>query len=132
MARILPGVINASVGFDEATLQPTYELKMGVPGASAGINIAQRLGLNPAIIDSARARLGTQARDVGEFLDGFMPSCARPKASVAGSKAREQELEREKTFLPRKARKNNRQDPRDGEEAGERCFATSNTMRAKR
>src|SRR5580700_6113733 len=42
-----PGVINASVGFDETTLQPTYELKMGVPGASAGINIAQRLGLNP-------------------------------------------------------------------------------------
>ncbi|MGA2376520.1 MAG: endonuclease MutS2, partial [Candidatus Sulfotelmatobacter sp.] len=43
-----PGVINASVGFNETTLQPTYELKMGVPGASAGINIAQRLGLNPA------------------------------------------------------------------------------------
>src|SRR5579862_7751743 len=45
------GVVNASVGFDENTLQPTYELKIGVPGASAGINIAQRLGLNPAIID---------------------------------------------------------------------------------
>src|SRR5450755_4147657 len=64
-----PGVLNASVGFDEATLQPTYELKVGVPGASAGINIAQRLGLNPAIIDSARSRLGSQARDVGQFLD---------------------------------------------------------------
>jgi DNA mismatch repair protein MutS2 len=64
-----PGVVNASVGFNEATLQPTYELKIGVPGASAGINIAQRLGLNPTIIDAARARLGSQARDVGEFLD---------------------------------------------------------------
>ena len=64
-----PGVINASVGFNETTLQPTYELKIGVPGASAGINIAQRLGLNPAIIEAARARLGSQARDVGEFLD---------------------------------------------------------------
>jgi DNA mismatch repair protein MutS2 len=64
-----PGVLNASVGFDEATLQPTYELKVGVPGASAGINIASRLGLNPDIIASARSRLGTQARDVGQFLD---------------------------------------------------------------
>src|SRR5579872_2063444 len=64
-----PGVVNASVGFDESTLQPTYELKIGVPGASAGINIAQRLGLNSEIITSARGRLGTQARDVGHFLD---------------------------------------------------------------
>src|SRR5205814_845684 len=61
------GVVNASVGFNEVTLQPTYELKMGIPGASAGINIAQRLGLNPAIIDAARSKLGTQARDVGRF-----------------------------------------------------------------
>jgi DNA mismatch repair protein MutS2 len=64
-----PGVINAAVGFDERTLEPTYELRVGVPGASAGINIAQRLGLNPSIIESARSRLGTQARDVGQFLD---------------------------------------------------------------
>ena len=36
------GVINAAVGFDEQTLAPTYELRQGVPGASAGINIASR------------------------------------------------------------------------------------------
>jgi DNA mismatch repair protein MutS2 len=42
-----PGVLNASVGFDEETLAPTFALRLGVPGASAGINIAQRLGLNP-------------------------------------------------------------------------------------
>src|SRR5262249_20996915 len=51
-----PAVLNASVGFNQSTLQPTYELQLGVPGASAGINIAQRLNLNPSIIASARAR----------------------------------------------------------------------------
>src|SRR5579872_4163080 len=64
-----PGVLNASVGFNEATLQPTYELKIGVPGASAGINIARRLGLNPEIINAARAKMSSQARDLSEFLD---------------------------------------------------------------
>ena len=44
------GVLNAAVGFDEQTLAPTYELRMGVPGASAGINIAQKIGLNDAIV----------------------------------------------------------------------------------
>ena len=38
------GVINAAVGFNEQTLAPTYELRQGVPGASAGINIASGLG----------------------------------------------------------------------------------------
>ena len=53
-----PGVVNSSVGFDEATLQPTYELRIGVPGASAGINIAQRLGLNPTIIEARAVEAG--------------------------------------------------------------------------
>ena len=93
------GVINASVGFDEATLQPTYELKIGVPGASAGINIAQRLGLNPTIIDAARARLGSQARDVGQFLDRLHAELREVEAERLGLLAREEELQREKAHL---------------------------------
>jgi DNA mismatch repair protein MutS2 len=100
-----PGVINASVGFNETTLQPTYELKMGVPGASAGINIAQRLGLNPAIIEGARARLGTQARDVGEFLDKLHAGLRDMEGERLRLKTREQELEREKTRLAAEGKK---------------------------
>ncbi|MGB8732599.1 MAG: endonuclease MutS2 [Candidatus Sulfotelmatobacter sp.] len=99
------GVINASVGFDEQTLQPTYELKIGVPGASAGINIAQRLGLNPAIIHSARTKLGTQARDVGEFLDRLHAALRDAESERLRLKTREQELEQEKTFLAAEGRK---------------------------
>jgi len=100
-----PGVINASVGFDETTLQPTYELKIGVPGASAGINIAQRLGLNPAIIDGARARLGAQARDVGEFLDRLHAALRDAESERLRLKVREQELEREKALLAAQGKK---------------------------
>ena len=99
------GVINASVGFDEATLQPTYELKIGVPGASAGINIAQRLGLNPAIIASARSRLGSQTQDVARFLDRLHADLRDLEAERFRMKTREQELEREKTQLANEGRK---------------------------
>ena len=100
-----PGVVNASVGFDEATLQPTYELKVGVPGASAGINIARRLGLNPAIIDSARARLGTQARDVGQFLDKLHADLREAENERLRLQTREQELERATAQLAAEGRK---------------------------
>ncbi len=99
------GVINASVGFDEATLQPTYELKIGVPGASAGINIAQRLGLNPTIIDAARARLGSQARDVGQFLDRLHAELREVEAERLGLRAREEEIQREKASLAAEGKK---------------------------
>lgn len=100
-----PGVVNSSVGFDEATLQPTYELKIGVPGASAGINIAQRLGLNPSIIEAARSKLGTQGRDVGQFLDSLHANLREAEAERLRLKAREQELEREKANLAAEGRK---------------------------
>jgi len=100
-----PGVINASVGFDEKTLQPTYELRTGVPGASAGINIAQRLGLNSAIVQAARARLGSQAKDVGEFLDRLHADLREAEAERLRLREREQELEREKARLAAEGKK---------------------------
>ncbi len=109
------GVINASVGFNETTLQPTYELKIGVPGASAGINIAQRLGLNPAIIQGARSRLGTQARDVGEFLDKLHAGLRDMESQRLQLAAREQELEKEKARLAAEGKREQQNKVRDME-----------------
>ena len=80
-------------------------MKVGVPGASAGINIAQRLGLNPAIIESARSRLGSQARDVGQFLDKLHADLREAEDERLRLKTREQELEREKAHLATEGRK---------------------------
>ena len=63
------GVLNAAAGVDEVTLAPNYQLRLGVPGASAGIQTAERLGLNPGIIAAARQRLGSQQVDIARFLD---------------------------------------------------------------
>src|SRR5947209_5513807 len=87
-----PGVVNAAVGFDEKTLQPTYELRVGVPGASAGINVAQRLGLNPEIVDSARGRLHTQTQDVARFLDRLHEELRQVEAERTRMRQRENEL----------------------------------------
>jgi DNA mismatch repair protein MutS2 len=48
----------ASVGFDVARLEPTYSLRMGVPGASYALRIAARLGLSARICEKAEAMLG--------------------------------------------------------------------------
>jgi DNA mismatch repair protein MutS2 len=62
------GVLNGSVGFDEETLEPTYVLRLGAPGKSAGLDIARRLGLPGAILDRAHGALGTRELDISRFL----------------------------------------------------------------
>jgi len=62
------GVTNASVEFDERTLQPTYRLLVGVAGSSAGIEIARRFKLPVEVIESARARVGEQSLAAAEYL----------------------------------------------------------------
>ncbi|HXE91506.1 MAG TPA: endonuclease MutS2 [Terriglobales bacterium] len=93
------GVLNAAVGFDEKTLRPTYELRLGVPGASAGINIAQRLGLNAEIIAAARARLGSDAQDVARFLDRLHEELRQAEEERARLARQEEEVARERSRL---------------------------------
>ncbi|HVP43051.1 MAG TPA: endonuclease MutS2 [Terriglobales bacterium] len=109
------GVLNAAVGFDERTLQPTYELKIGVPGASAGINIAQRLGLNPEILKSAREAAGTQAQDVARFLDKLHSELREAEQERFRLQTREEEVAREKKRLEAEGLKEQRERVREME-----------------
>ena len=61
-------IINASVEFDEKTLQPTYKLLLGLAGASSGIEIARRFGIDQNVIDTARSNLDISAQEAENYL----------------------------------------------------------------
>jgi DNA mismatch repair protein MutS2 len=62
------GVVNGSMGFDEQTFEPTYQLRLGLPGKSAGLEIATRLGMPEDIMTRARRSMSDRERDVTRFL----------------------------------------------------------------
>ena len=98
-AETTQGVVNAAVGFNAETLAPTYELRQGVPGASAGISIASRLGLSAGIVSRARARMTTQTLDVGAFLDRLHEEIASLGAQRASLAEQERAVRKEKHRL---------------------------------
>jgi DNA mismatch repair protein MutS2 len=52
------GAVSAAMEFDAESLRPTFSILMGAAGVSAGLDIAERLGLDPAIVAGARQRMG--------------------------------------------------------------------------
>jgi len=95
------GVLNAAAGVDEITLAPNYHLHLGVPGASAGIQTAERLGLNAAIIAAARQRLGSQQVDIARFLDKLHSDLTQLEEDRKAARAEQYALNQERARLAR-------------------------------
>jgi DNA mismatch repair protein MutS2 len=68
LASHSPGVVNASLQFDAATLTPTYRFAKGVPGRSYGLAIARRLGVDPDILADAESRVPHGERSLDALL----------------------------------------------------------------
>ncbi len=91
-------VLNASMGFDEQTLAPTYQLQTGLPGKSAGLDIAARLGMPADILKRARASLSTQEIELSQLIadlhqrleeaDSVRQSLERERLEVAAHERR--------------------------------------------
>jgi DNA mismatch repair protein MutS2 len=90
-AYATPGVENASVEFDVATLAPTYRLTIGVPGRSNALAIARRLGMPPAIIDQASTFVDPEEVRADALLEDIRKK--QLEAEAAGQRAAETEAE---------------------------------------
>jgi DNA mismatch repair protein MutS2 len=106
------GVLNAAVGFDPEALAPTYTLRLGVPGASAGLNIASRLGMDPDLIASARTQMSTQTVDIGNFLDSLHTQLTAASAERDRLRLATAEVARERTRLQQEGRAEQKQSTR--------------------
>jgi DNA mismatch repair protein MutS2 len=63
-----PGIQNASLDFDPATMTPTYHLTVGVPGRSNALSMASQLGLAKEIISSAKEFISRGSQEMDTML----------------------------------------------------------------
>ncbi|HEX9100886.1 MAG TPA: Smr/MutS family protein, partial [Polyangia bacterium] len=86
--------VNASVGFDLERLVPTYELHLGVPGASGAIRVARRLGVADAICARASELAGAGQASLEQLLLDLEVERKRIAAERAATAAERVEAER--------------------------------------
>jgi len=94
------GLINASMLFNEETLEPTYHLKSGLPGESYGLIAAKRFGLPAEVINDAKNYLTTrQDFSIGEAIKKLNEATRRNEEEVAKNVKEKFLLEKERKRL---------------------------------
>ena len=86
-----PRFSNASVGFDLATMTPTFRLAMGVPGSSSALAVASRFGLPRAVIERARRFLSREEQTFEDLVKKLNDERAALDLARQAAAQREQE-----------------------------------------
>lgn len=51
------GIVNAAMQFNPATLSPSYQIEVGVPGRSYAFEIARKVGVSEEILEQAKSKI---------------------------------------------------------------------------
>ncbi len=62
------GMENGAMEFDQISLLPTYNFRVGVPGSSYALEIAKRLGISSSLISEAEAMAGDQKSHLEKLI----------------------------------------------------------------
>jgi DNA mismatch repair protein MutS2 len=76
------GIENGAMEFDQATLQPTYRFKAGVPGSSYALEMASRLGLDDRLLNRARQLLGQEQTKLQHLISELESSAQQYKRDL--------------------------------------------------
>ena len=99
LALVDPRFVNASVGFDLATMTPTFELAMGVPGSSSALAVARRYGLPSTVIERAERFLTREDQSFEAMVQRLHDERAALELARAAADEREGEARRARTTL---------------------------------
>ena len=83
--------VNASVGFDLATMTPTFQLAMGVPGSSSALAVARRFGMPSTVVDRAERFLTREDRSFEAVVKKLHDERAALELARCAAEERERE-----------------------------------------
>jgi len=94
-ATTTPGMDNAAMEYDEVAGGPTYRLRVGRPGRSRGLEIADRMGVTRTVLERASELLGGEHLELDRWLrrlEELETQLERERVEIARDRSR---LERE-------------------------------------
>jgi DNA mismatch repair protein MutS2 len=91
--------VNASVGFDLATMTPTFQLAMGVPGSSSALAVARRFGMPGTVIERAERFLTREDQNFEAVVKKLHDERAALELARSAAEEREGEARQMRTRL---------------------------------
>ncbi len=111
LAEVDSRFANASVEFDSETLEPTYVLRMGLPGMSSATAVAARMGIPSSVIDRTNELMDREDRQLDRVLSELAAS--RAALDVEQREIAQIRLETEAVRAEHQAKLQRLQDRRD-------------------